>query len=75
MHGRIDPSQKLRKAVSALSGPFPPLKGNVVASVAVSRVLNYVCFIYVLLFGPITVLLPFCLLLYITFGCKRSSTA
>lgn len=26
--------QKIRKAVSAFSGPFPPLKGNVVASPA-----------------------------------------
>lgn len=32
-----------RKAVSALSGPFPPLKGNVVASAANSGLLNYIC--------------------------------
>lgn len=31
---RNDLWQKTRKAVSAFSGPFPPLKGNVVASPA-----------------------------------------
>lgn len=32
-----------RKAASALSGPFPPLKGNVVVSAANSWLQNYIC--------------------------------
>lgn len=47
---RKDLRQRFRKEVSALSGPLPPLKGNVVASAANSRSLKLVYFISLFLF-------------------------
>lgn len=65
---RMNLRERLRKAVSALSGPFPPLKGNVVASAANSRSLKHIFLLFLIVFAFINLAI---ILLYVVIRLMR----